>query len=432
MHACLEPAQEPAISRDAAKPHPLTARALAALLILLTVIAYLPAIGAGYVWDDDTLLTANPQMRSVAGLVQIWKGEQSRDYTPLTLSAFWLEWRLWGDDATAYHVVNILLHALSAILLWRILARLRVPGAWLGGLLFAIHPVNVASVAWIAELKNTLSGALFLGSILSWLVARGGNRRWLYVASLGLFILASLSKGAVVTLPAVLILCLLWHERKITRDGLLRILPYVLIAISTAMFTIRYQARAPHYDLLPDSIAYRVSRAGAAIWFYLGALFWPAGLSPMRVPWLPNLRSPLAWAPALSAAGAFAILFWKRRSWGRPLLFGYAYWLVVVLPVLGFVWMALLQETPAADWWQYLAGPGIFACVAAGAALAARKWRIVAPLVVIALVLGVIIADAVGRRPDLPQLARTASALLVITGLVWFIVALLQNVQSRR
>lgn len=365
----------------------LTPRTLAALLVLMTLAAYLPAIHAGYIWDDDTLLTANPQMRSTDGLAQIWHGDNSRDYTPLTLSGFWLEWQLWGDNPAGYHIVNILLHALSAVLLWLILARLRVPGAWLGALLFAIHPVNVASVAWIAELKNTLSAALFLGSILAWLAWRENNRTGLYLGSLALFILAALSKGAVVTLPAVLLLCLLWQDRKVSRADMLRLIPYGVIALAAALLTILYQARAPHYGLLPDSIGYRVSRAGADIWFYLGALFWPVGLSPMRPPWLPGLHSLLAWVPGLGAAAVFAVLFWKRRSWGRPLLFGYACYLVMLLPVLGFVWMALMQQTPGTDWWQYLAAPGIFACVGAGVAMASQRWRFVTPLAGIALAL---------------------------------------------
>jgi tetratricopeptide (TPR) repeat protein len=365
----------------------LTPRTLAALLILLTIVAYLPAIGAGYIWDDDTLLTANPQMRSLDGLAQIWRGEQSRDYTPLTLSSFWIEWRLWGDTPTGYHVVNILLHALSAVLLWRILARLGVPGAWLGALLFAIHPVNVASVAWIAERKNTLSAALFLGSILCFLAGRDGKQRALYFGSIGLFLLAALSKGAVVTLPAVLVLCVLWKDRKMTWRDCWQILPYAVIAVAAALLTIRFQARAPHYGLIPDSLKYRIARAGAAVWFYLGALVWPAGLSPMRQPWLPNLRSPLTYLPALAAAGMPALFFWKRRSWGRAPLFAYACYLIMLLPVLGFVWMTLMQETPSADWWQYMAAPGIFAGVAGGVVTASRKWRMAMPLLGAAMAL---------------------------------------------
>jgi tetratricopeptide (TPR) repeat protein len=369
---------------------PLTPPALAALLILLTVLAYLPAIGAGYIWDDDTLLTANPQMRSIQGLGEIWRGEHSRDYTPVTLTSFWAEWRLWGNNPTGYHVVNILLHALSAVLVWLILGRLRVPGAWLGALLFAIHPVNVASVAWIAERKNTLSAAFFFGALLLFLgyrEGRDGKRVAAYVGSLGLFVLAALSKGAVVTLPAVLLLCVWWKDRKVTRRDLIAVIPYAVIAIAAALLTIRFQARAQHYGLLPDSLDYRVARAGAAIWFYLGALIWPGGMSPMRAPWLPNLRSPLTYLPALVAAGAWALFFRKRGSWGRPLLFAYTYYLIMLLPVLGFVWMTLMQETPSADWWQYTAAPGIFACVAAGAVTAGGRWRMVMPLACIGIAL---------------------------------------------
>ena len=356
----------------------LSKRTLAALLVLLTVAVYLPAIGAGYVWDDDTLLTANPQMRSAAGLAEIWEGVHSRDYTPVTLTTFWLEWRLWGDTPVGYHVVNILLHALSALLLWRILEKLRVPGAWLGALLFAIHPVNVASVAWVAELKNTLSGALFFASALCFLEARGG-RKW-YWLSLALFLLAALSKGAVVTLPAALLLWVLWRDGKLTRRDAAQLAGYCAIALLAALLTIRFQARAQHYGLTPDTLAYRIARAGAAVWFYLGALLWPVGLSPIRPQWLPDLHSPAAWLPALGAAALLVLFFIKRTGWGRPLLFGYAYFLAMLLPVLGFVWMTLMQETPVADWWQYLAAPGLFALAGAGITLAARKWRVVIPM----------------------------------------------------
>lgn len=362
---------------------------LAALLILAAVIAYIPAMRAGYIWDDDTLLTANPQMQGLDGLAQIWRGEGSRDYTPVTLSTFWLEWQAWGDNPAAYHVVNLLLHSLSALLLWRILARLGIAGAWLGALLFAIHPVNVASAAWIAELKNTLSAALFFGSILYWLMARDENRPRPYYISLALFLLAAWSKGAVVTLPAVLLLCIWWQDRKITRRDLTQLIPYAAIALATAIVTIGFQTRAQHYGLIPDSLDYRIARAGAVIWFYLGALVWPAGLSPMHVPWLPNLHSPLTYLPAFAAIAMLALFYWKRSGWGRPLLFAYSYFLIMLLPVLGFAWMALLQETPAADWWQYLAAPGIFALAGAGVATAAKHWRFAAPLaaVIIALLL---------------------------------------------
>ena len=354
-------------------PFPLNSRLLAALLILCAVVAYAPAIGAGFIWDDDTLLTANPQMRSAHGLVEIWQGKNSRDYTPLTLTAFWIEHQVLGDTPTGYHVINIMLHAIAAVLLWQILEALLIPGAWLGALLFAIHPVNVASVAWIAELKNTLSCVLFFASLLCFLLVYAREKRSLYIASIVLFLLAGLSKGAVVTLPVVLLGCLFWLNGKITRLDLIRVVPFGIIALGIALLTIHYQSRAVDYGLLPSGIAYRLARSDMAVCLYLRELFFPVGLSPMASQWLLDLHSPLTWLPLVVVIAALALFFWKRKSWGRPLLFVSGVYLWMLLPVLGFVWMALLQETPCADWWQYLAAPAVFACAAAGYGICLRK-----------------------------------------------------------
>jgi len=351
----------------------LSPKLLTGLLILCAVLAYAPAIGAGYIWDDDTLLTANPQMRSVHGLVEIWQGKNSRDYTPLTLTTFWLERQVLGAMPTGYHVVNILLHAIAAVLLWQVLVTLGIPGAWLGALLFAIHPVNVASVAWIAELKNTLSGVFFLGSLFCFLIWRGQERQDFYISSIVLFLLAGLSKGAVVTLPVILLGCILWLDRKVTRRDLVRLVPFGIIALVVAFLTIHYQSRAVDYGLLPSGAVYRLARAGMAVCLYLREIFFPTGLSPMAPQWLPNLHSLAAWLPLVVVIAALALFVWKRKTWGRPLLFASGAYLWMLLPVLGFVWMALLQETPCADWWQYLAAPAIFACVAAGYAIASRN-----------------------------------------------------------
>ena len=88
--------------------------------------------------DADDILTANPLISAPDGLWHIWAGGKFYDYWPLTLTSFWLEWRLWGLNATGYHVTNILLHAAAAILLWRALRHLSIPGAWLAALVFAI------------------------------------------------------------------------------------------------------------------------------------------------------------------------------------------------------------------------------------------------------------------------------------------------------
>jgi tetratricopeptide (TPR) repeat protein len=352
----------------------------AALLVLCAVIAYLPVIGGGFIWDSDLLLTANPQMQSIHGLKEIWLGKNSCDYTPLTLTTFWLEKRLWGNTPTGYHIVNILLHALAAVLLWRTLLILRIPGSWLAALLFAMHPVTVASVAWIAELKNTLSGTLFFASILAFIASHKRNSTKLYVLSIVLFSLAGLSKGAVVTMPIVLCGYILWTKGRITRRDSVQMAPFALIALAIAFLTIRFQFGAIDYGLFSYNLPSRIVRAGTVVWLYLREILFPITLSPMLPQWQPNIRSPVAYLPALLVVAVPGLFFWKRKSWGRPFLFASGYYLCMLLPVLGLVWMALQQETSCTDWWQYLAAPGIFAGVAAGFVLisnaASRKIRL--------------------------------------------------------
>ena len=184
--------------------------ALIAAIIITVAVVYLPALRGDFVWDDFLLITGNPLLQNFSGLVEIWSGGRTADYFPVTNTVFWIEHHLFGANATGYHAVSILLQIANALLVWRLLKRLNIPGAWLAALIFGIHPVHVASVAWISELKNLLAMFFALLSILCFLEleeTRLRNSVTAYAASLVFFALALLSKTQVVFLPFVLLLC---------------------------------------------------------------------------------------------------------------------------------------------------------------------------------------------------------------------------------
>ena len=118
---------------------------LGVLLAVITVVAYLPALRGGFIWDDDDYVTQNAMLTAPNGLTQIWfSAHRQSQYFPLVYTTFRFERALWGLNPRGYHVVNVLLHAINALLLWQLLRRLVVPGAWLAAAIFALHPVQVS------------------------------------------------------------------------------------------------------------------------------------------------------------------------------------------------------------------------------------------------------------------------------------------------
>ena len=139
------------------------------ILVIVTFLAYQPAWNGKPIWDDEIHITS-PELRSTHGLARIWIDPAAApQYYPLLHTVFWLEHKIWNGWPLPYHLVNIALHALTALLVLKILQRLAIPGAWLAAGIFALHPIMVESVAWISELKNTLSGVFCLGATLVYL-----------------------------------------------------------------------------------------------------------------------------------------------------------------------------------------------------------------------------------------------------------------------
>jgi protein O-mannosyl-transferase len=359
----------------------------ALFLAAVTLIAYQPVWHAGFIWDDDSILLNNPLIRQAGGWYQAWFNRAADDFVPATITSLWLEWRLWGANPLVYHLDNLLLHVCSAILLWRILLRLKIPGAWLAAALFAVHPVNVESVAWIAQRKNTLAMVFLLLSVQSYLTFEdSGRRRWYWLAA-GLFVLALAAKTAVVPLPVVLLGLAWWRRGRIDRRDVRHSLVFFVLAAAGALMAVWIQQGAAIGVVVrTDSFWARLAGAGWALWFYLGKALLPLNLNFVYPRWKIPGGNPLAYLPlALWAAG---LLICRRccKGWGKGALFALGYFSLMLLPVLGFVNIYFMRYSLVADHWEYFAiiGPIALAAaiikkpVAAAAlllALGALTWR---------------------------------------------------------
>ncbi len=345
-------------------------------LVALTLAVYIPAMRAGLIWDDEALIFDNRVIRAGDGLFDIWFSTKMQDYWPMTTSMFWLEWRLWGTNPAGYHVVNVVLHALSAVLIWRVLRRLAVPGAFVAATLFAVHPVSVESVAWISERKNTLSMLLFVLSTLAYLRSEDSGRwRW-YATSLLTFLLSLLAKTSVVMMPVVLLVLSYWRRGRITKTNLLRVVPFFGVSLALGLVTVYYQHHMAvgTTEVRPEGFFSRLAASGWCLWFYLYKVLLPVKLVMVYPRWEVDPMWLPAWGPLLGLIAAASMAYGYRRAWGRSVLVALAYFVAMLLPALGFLKMAFHQHSLVADHFQYVALIGPVALVVAAAAVLLRRW----------------------------------------------------------
>jgi tetratricopeptide (TPR) repeat protein len=355
-------------------PEPLPFRRFwpwAVILFLAVVLAYQSIWTAGFIWDDELELTGNPCIAGPLGFGEIWT-TRAADICPLTISLFWLEHLLWDFAPLPYHLVNIAQHALGAILLWRLLRELRIPAPWLGAALWALHPVEVESVAWIAEMKNTFSGIFYFLTLIffvRWLRTRsepGG--KWNYALTLLAAAAAMAAKASTIVLPAILCLVAWWVEGRWNWKNLLRVAPLLAFALIAGLVSLWTQdLNGANLPLFTHSWPFRFAAAGDAVWFYLGKLLWPHPLLTIYPRWEIDTAQPLNYLP-LVAVVLVSLLFWlKRDGWARPWFFAWSYFLIALSPILGFANNTFFRYSLVADHFQYLAAIGPLALAAAGA-----------------------------------------------------------------
>lgn len=343
--------------------------AIFAVILAAVLTAYSPALTGRFLWDDAGHVTS-PALRSWPGLWLIWfEPGVTQQYYPLLHSAFWLEHQLWGDATVGYHLVNVLWHVLSACLLAALLRRLAVPGATLAALIFALHPVAVESVAWIAEQKNTLSTVFYLAAALAWLRFEDGRRPARYTVATLWFVAALLTKTVTATLPGALLVLSWWRRGRLSwRVDVVPLLPWLAAGIGAGLFTSWFErvgigAQGSDFNL---SLVERGLLAGRIGWFYLAKLVWPVGLTFFYPRWTIDASAAWLWLfPAAAIAALAVAAWWSRRDRGplaALLLYG-----GTLVPVLGFVNVYPFVFSFVADHFQYLASLGMIALLAAAA-----------------------------------------------------------------
>lgn len=347
-------------------------------LSMMTLIAYSSVFSAGFIWDDDAYVLDNMQLRSAAGLASIWlEPGATPQYYPMVFTLFWAQFQLWGLNPFGYHLVNIVLHLLNALLLWNCLRRLDAPAPFWVACIFALHPVHVESVAWITELKNVLSTFFYLLALHAYLKFSGLRDReaperkslLFYAVSLGCFLLALFSKTVSGSLPAAILLLVWWQKGCIAWREAGKLLPFFAMALFLGGQTARLEvshvlAKGPEWDF---SLLERLLIAGRAIWFYAGKLFWPHPLMFNYPRWRIDAAAWWQYLFPLAAMALLALLWILRERIGRGALVAVLFFIGTLFPALGFFNVYPMRYSFVADHFQYAASIGLIALFCGGA-----------------------------------------------------------------
>ncbi len=342
-------------------------------IFLAAIVVHLTALPGSFFWDDYDWVVNNPRVRDPDGLFRLWFDISQYDYWPMHYTTHWFEWRAWGEWAPPFRVLNQLMHGADCLLLWIILRWMRIPGAWLCAMIFAVHPINVESVVWISQRKTVQSTGFVFGSLLCYFrYYDTSNRRW-YAAALLLFVLGLLTKTAVVMWPVAMLVCVWWRQQKLQLRDLLACGPF--LAVSFVLGVVGTLMRGEQLGIefaREDSFLSRLAISGDVVWFYVFKTMWPFGFSVVYPRWELGHVEPLAFAPLAALISLFVVCVVYRKKWGAAALAAGGYYFINLFPVLGFVPIMFMRYSLVADHWQYLALPGLLALVVG---VAVQQWR---------------------------------------------------------
>jgi Flp pilus assembly protein TadD len=344
--------------------------------IVITLLAgwvFWPARHGGWIGDDEPYIVDNPLLQEPGRLWKAWfEPGTSIEYYPITQSVQWVQWQLWHNDTLGYHLTNIALHVISALLVWRLFSKLGLRLAWLGGLIFAVHPMMVDSVALVNELKTTLSLPPFLLAMCAWLDYEEKARKRDYVLALGFFLTAMLCKITMATFPVVILLYAWWRRGRIQGKDLLASAPFFAVSLVLCLLTIWSGDWYRDLQATQDDVSelggffYRLALIGQIVAFYFSRCFLPVSPLPIYPQWTVDPRAPLQFLPLLVLCGSLFFLWTKRKTWGRPALFGVGFFLIMLAPFSGAKWISYMTGTWILEHLLYIPMLGLIGLVIAG------------------------------------------------------------------
>ena len=346
---------------------------IVSLIVLLTAVAYGPALRGDFIWDDNEYVRDNTLLRSLEGLQQIWLVPSATpQYHPLVFTTFWFEYHLWGLQPLGYHVVNVMLHALDSILVWLVLTRLAVPGALLAAAVFALHPMHVESVAWITERKDVLSAAFYLFTLLAWLRFLEDRRPASYATALVAFSCTLLSKSVLCTLPLIALLLTWWRAPGLWRQAVLWMLPFFVLSGAVGVLTMwrEYQHGNPPLAL---SALDRLAIAGSALSFYALTLVWPVRLTAIYSQWALPAITAIGTVLAFGWAVTLGLLYRLRLRLGAGPFVAVAAFVITMSPMLGVVDNNFMRLSYVANHFVYVASISLIALATAALTVATRR-----------------------------------------------------------
>jgi Tfp pilus assembly protein PilF len=344
----------------------------AMLIVSAAFWVYAPALHGDWIMDDNMYVTQNALLNDPARLWKIWFVPGSLvEYYPIEASLQAIQWYLWHMDTLGYHLTNLILHIVGSMLVWRLLSKFGLRFAWLGGLLFAVHPAAVESVAYISEFKNVLSLPPFLLAMCAWIDFDERRQPRDYFLALGFFLLAMLCKISMALFPFLILLYAWWKRRRIGWRDLQVSAPFFAISFVLGLTTIvvgqRYLTSHLQSGGNPDIGGFpaHLSLAGWSIAFYFFKCLWPANMSPVYPQWPLTPLTLTSFLPWPILAGVLFLLWTQRVTWGRHALLGLGFFLLNLLPFVGLNSVSYMGYTWVMDHFLYIPIIGLIGLVIA-------------------------------------------------------------------